>query len=56
MANCLFCFDLWLYDGKEMRNFFKIRQGLQRFFGIPFISLLPFGPLMSQLLRAFPLG
>ena len=40
---------------KEMLGLFKARQGLQRFFRIPFISLLLFGPLASQLLRAFPL-
>ena len=49
--------SLWfgLCDGQEMLRFFGIRQGLQRLFGISFISLPPFGPFAPQLLRAFPL-
>ena len=40
---------------KEMLGFFKIRRGHQKLFGVPFNSLLPFGPLAPQLLKAFPL-
>ena len=38
-----------------MLGFFRTKQGLQRFFGMPFISLLSFRPLAPQLLKAFPL-
>ena len=51
-----------LFGGKKMGGFFKARWGLQRLFGISFISFPPFGPLskspsilglhtMSQLMR-----
>ena len=40
---------------KEMLGFFRTKQGLQRFFWMPFISLLSFRPLAPQLLKAFPL-
>ena len=40
---------------KEMLGFFKIRRGHQKLFGVPFNSLLPFGPPAPQLLKAFPL-
>ena len=48
MVNCLSYL-------KEMLGFFRTRQGLQKFFGIPFTFLLLFRPLTLQLLRAFPL-
>ena len=54
-GNCLSCFDFGLCGKKKVLGFFRTRQGLQRFFEIPFISLLLFGPLTLQLLRAFPL-
>ena len=48
---------LWfgLCRRKETLGFFTTRWKLQRFFGILFISLLPFGPLIPQLLRVFTL-
>ena len=48
--------SLWfgLCGKKEMPKLFRIRRGLQRLFGIPFISLLTFRHL-TQLSRAFPL-
>ena len=54
-GNCLSCFDFGLCGKKKVLGFFRTRQGLQRFFEIPFISLLLFRPLTLQLLRAFPL-
>ena len=42
-----------LFGGKEMLGFFKTRWELQRFYGISYISIPPFGLHAPQHLRAF---
>ncbi|RVW33139.1 putative ribonuclease H protein [Vitis vinifera] len=47
--------DMMFINYKEMLGYLRTKLGIQRIFGIPFISLRPFGLFVQRVLRASPL-
>ena len=52
MENCLYCFNLIVWLERNVR-IFEGKAKISEVFGILFISLLPFEPLVLQMLRAY---
>ena len=55
MASHVHRFNVGGVAGKKCKDFFWIKQGIQRIFGILFVSQLLFGLFVLRFLRGFPL-